>query len=416
MGMTFNQLPLEEALLDGLQAMNFKETTPVQEQTIPIILQKKDLIACAQTGTGKTAAYLLPILNVLCQNKHREDKINALIMVPTRELALQIDQQLDAFAYFLPVTSVAVYGGGDGAIFSQQERAMRQGVDVVIATPGRLISLLNMGKIDMSYVQFFVLDEADRMLEMGFVDDIMRIASYLPKQKQTLLFSATMAPKIRELARKTLINPTEIQLATSKPADKIDQSAYVCYETQKLALIQGIFTAQSLTRVIVFSSSKQKVKEIYQTFKRMKLKVAAMHSDLEQSQREEVMRNFKNGHIHVLVATDIVARGIDIEDIQMVINYDVPHDAEDYVHRIGRTARAGGEGIAITFIAEKEQGKFGLIEKLIQNEVRKVPLPESLGQAPAYHPTPKKSNRRFKHPRKGFHRKTHKSVDRTDNK
>lgn len=400
--MEFSQLQLEDALLDGLQAMNFSETTPVQEQTIPIILQKKDLIACAQTGTGKTAAYLLPILNVLCQNKHREDKINALIMVPTRELALQIDQQLDAFAYFLPVTSVAVYGGGDGAIFSQQEKALRSGVDVVIATPGRLIAMLNMGKIDMSFVQFFVLDEADRMLEMGFVDDIMRIASYLPQQKQTLLFSATMAPKIRELARKTLVNPVEVQLATSKPADKIDQSAYVCYETQKLALIQDIFASQSLTRVIVFSSSKQKVKEIYHTFKRMKLKVAAMHSDLEQAQREEVMRNFKNGHIHVLVATDIVARGIDIEDIQMVINYDVPHDAEDYVHRIGRTARAGGEGIAITFIAEKEQGKFGRIEKLIQNEVKKVPLPEALGESPVYNPQQRNRNNRSKFTRKGF--------------
>jgi superfamily II DNA/RNA helicase len=374
------------------------------------------MIACAQTGTGKTAAYLLPILNVLCKKEHPEDKINALIMVPTRELALQIDQQLDAFAYFLPVTSVAVYGGGDGAIFSQQEKAMRSGVDVVIATPGRLISLLNMGKIDMSFVQFFVLDEADRMLEMGFVDDIMRIASYLPKQKQTLLFSATMAPKIRELARKTLIQPAEIHLATSKPADKIDQSAYVCYEAQKLALIKGIFASQALTRVIVFSSSKQKVKEIYHTFKRMHLKVASMHSDLEQAERETVMRNFKNGHIHILVATDIVARGIDIEDIQMVINYDVPHDAEDYVHRIGRTARAGGEGIAITFIAEKEQYKFGAIEKLIEKEVRKVPLPEELGEAPAYHPQPKKRHSRGKYPRKGFNKRPKKSVERTDNK
>ncbi|MBO7160929.1 MAG: DEAD/DEAH box helicase [Paludibacteraceae bacterium] len=414
--MNFNDLPLEAELLDGLQAMNFKEATPIQEKAIPLILDKKDIIACAQTGTGKTAAYLLPILNILCQRKHREDKINALIMVPTRELALQIDQQLDAFAYFLPVTSVAVYGGGDGAIFSQQDRAMRQGVDVVIATPGRLISLLNMGKIDMSYVQFFVLDEADRMLEMGFVDDIMRIASYLPKQKQTLLFSATMAPKIRELARKTLIQPAEIHLATSKPAEKIDQSAYVCYETQKLELIKGIFASQELHRVIVFSSSKQKVKEIYHTFKRMHLKVASMHSDLEQAERETVMRNFKNGHIHILVATDIVARGIDIEDIQMVINYDVPHDAEDYVHRIGRTARAGGEGIAITFIAEKEQYKFGAIEKLIEKEVKKLPLPEALGEAPAYQPQPKKRPFKGKGPRKGYHKHRKKSTERTEQK
>lgn len=374
------------------------------------------MIACAQTGTGKTAAYLLPILNVLCQKEHPEDKINALIMVPTRELALQIDQQLDAFAYFLPVTSVAVYGGGDGAIFSQQEKAMRSGVDVVIATPGRLIALLNMGKIDMSHVQFFVLDEADRMLEMGFVDDIMRIASYLPKQKQTLLFSATMPPKIHELARKVLINPTEVHLSTSKPAEKIDQSAYICYEAQKLALIGQIFSNKQLHRVIVFSSSKQKVKEIYHTFRKMNLKVAAMHSDLEQNQREEVIRQFKNGHIHVLVATDIVARGIDIEDIQMVINYDVPHDVEDYVHRIGRTARAGGEGIAITFVAEKEQHKFSAIEKFIEKEIPKAQLPASLGEGPAYSPIRKGKPNRNKGGKKRFYKRPKKSVERTDNK
>lgn len=414
--MRFDELNLTDALLEGLQAMNFKETTPVQAQTIPLILEKKDMIACAQTGTGKTAAYLLPILNVLCKKEHPEDKINALIMVPTRELALQIDQQLDAFAYFLPVTSVAVYGGGDGAIFSQQEKAMRSGVDVVIATPGRLIALLNMGKIDMSHVQFFVLDEADRMLEMGFVDDIMRIASYLPKQKQTLLFSATMPPKIHELARKVLINPTEVHLSTSKPAEKIDQSAYICYEAQKLALIGQIFSNKQLHRVIVFSSSKQKVKEIYHTFRKMNLKVAAMHSDLEQNQREEVIRQFKNGHIHVLVATDIVARGIDIEDIQMVINYDVPHDVEDYVHRIGRTARAGGEGIAITFVAEKEQHKFSAIEKFIEKEIPKAQLPASLGEGPAYSPIRKSKPNRGKGGKKRFYKRPKKSVERTDNK
>lgn len=414
--MRFDELNLTDALLEGLQAMNFKETTPVQAQTIPLILEKKDMIACAQTGTGKTAAYLLPILNVLCKKEHPEDKINALIMVPTRELALQIDQQLDAFAYFLPVTSVAVYGGGDSAIFSQQEKAMRSGVDVVIATPGRLIALLNMGKIDMSHVQFFVLDEADRMLEMGFVDDIMRIASYLPKQKQTLLFSATMPPKIHELARKVLINPTEVHLSTSKPAEKIDQSAYICYEAQKLALIGQIFSNKQLHRVIVFSSSKQKVKEIYHTFRKMNLKVAAMHSDLEQNQREEVIRQFKNGHIHVLVATDIVARGIDIEDIQMVINYDVPHDVEDYVHRIGRTARAGGEGIAITFVAEKEQHKFSAIEKFIEKEIPKAQLPASLGEGPAYSPIRKGKPNRGKGGKKRFYKRPKKSVERTDNK
>ena len=414
--MRFDEFNLEAALLDGLQAMNFKEATPIQAQTIPLIQSKKDMIACAQTGTGKTAAYLLPIINVLCQKDKATDQMGALIMVPTRELALQIDQQLDAFAYFLPISSVAVYGGGDGATFSQQEKAMRSGVDIVIATPGRLIALLNMGKIDMSSIQFFVLDEADRMLEMGFVDDIMRIASYLPKNKQTLLFSATMPPKIHELARKVLNHPTEVHLSTSKPAEKIDQSAFICYETQKLALIQQIFATNQLHRVIVFSSSKQKVKEMYHTFRRMHIKVAAMHSDLEQSQREEVIRQFKNGHYHLLVATDIMARDIDIEDIEMVINYDVPHDVEDYVHRIGRTARAGGEGKAITFVAEKEQLKFAAIERFIEKDIQKVPLPADLGEGPTYRPTQEKPSYRRKNEKRRFFKRPKKSSQRTDNK
>jgi len=382
----FDELNLEDALLDGLCAMNFKETTPIQEKTIPIILEGKDMIACAQTGTGKTAAYLLPILNILCKGEHREDKINALVMVPTRELAQQIDQQLEAFAYFLPVSSVAVYGGGDGGLFDQQDKALRSGVDVVIATPGRLIALLNMGRIDMSFVKFFVLDEADRMLEMGFVDDIMRIASYLPEKKQTLLFSATMAPKILTLAKKTLINPVEVKLSVSKPAEKISQSAYVCYETQKMPIIESIFKNKSPERVIIFSSSKQKVKDIYLMLRRMNLKVAAMHSDLEQKEREDVLRQFKNGSIKLLVATDIVARGIDIEDIEMVINFDVPHDVEDYVHRIGRTARANADGEAITFISDKEQYKFKAIENFIEKDVKKIPVPEEIRATPLYNP------------------------------
>lgn len=398
--MKFDELNLEDALLDGLCAMNFKETTPIQEKTIPIILEGKDMIACAQTGTGKTAAYLLPILNILCKGEHREDKINALVMVPTRELAQQIDQQLEAFAYFLPVSSVAVYGGGDGGLFDQQDKALRSGVDVVIATPGRLIALLNMGRIDMSFVKFFVLDEADRMLEMGFVDDIMRIASYLPEKKQTLLFSATMAPKILTLAKKTLINPVEVKLSVSKPAEKISQSAYVCYETQKMPIIESIFKNKSPERVIIFSSSKQKVKDIYLMLRRMNLKVAAMHSDLEQKEREDVLRQFKNGSIKLLVATDIVARGIDIEDIEMVINFDVPHDVEDYVHRIGRTARANADGEAITFISDKEQYKFKAIENFIEKDVKKIPVPEEIGATPLYNPIKQEGDGR-----KNFYRK-----------
>ncbi len=384
--MKFEELNIEEALLDGLRAMNFKETTPVQEKTIPVILEGKDIIASAQTGTGKTAAYLLPILNMLCKKQYSQDAINALIMVPTRELAQQIDQQLEGFAYFLPVSSVAVYGGGDGIVFEQQKKALIAGVDVVIATPGRLLALLAMGDIDLSEVKFFILDEADRMLEMGFVEDIMQVASYLSKQRQTLLFSATMPPKIKALAKSILNKPEEIQLAVSKPAEKIKQSAYICYETQKAPIIKDLFERQKFEKVIIFSSSKQKVKDLYAAFRRMGLQASAMHSDLEQNEREEVIRKFKNGHIHILIATDIVSRGIDIEDIELVVNFDVPHDVEDYIHRIGRTARANADGRAITFVSEMEQGKFKKIEQFLGKDIDKEAIPEVFGAGPEYNP------------------------------
>ena len=384
--MKFNELPLEQELLEGLQAMNFKETTPVQEKTIPIILDGKDIIASAQTGTGKTAAYLLPILNMLCKEDHPQNTTNALIMVPTRELAQQIDQQLEGFAYFLPVSSVAVYGGGDGAIFEQQKKALLSGVDVVIATPGRLLSLLAMGSIDLSDVKFFILDEADRMLDMGFLEDILQVSSYLSKKRQTLLFSATMPHKIRELAKKLLHQPEEIRLAVSKPAEKIKQSAFICYENQKIGIIKNIFASQKTGKVVVFSSSKQKVKDVSAIFKKSGLAVGEMHSDLEQKEREEIIRNFKNNNINILIATDIVSRGIDIEDIELVINFDVPNDSEDYIHRIGRTARASAEGRAITFVSEKEQAKFKQIETFIEKEIPKEIIQKELGEGPEYNP------------------------------
>ncbi|MBP5134173.1 MAG: DEAD/DEAH box helicase [Paludibacteraceae bacterium] len=385
--MRFDELKLEKALLEGLEAMCFKETTPVQEHTIPAVLEGNDIIACAQTGTGKTAAFLLPILNLLCKENLPKDKINALIMVPTRELAQQIDQQLEGFAYFLPVTSIAVYGGGEAMVFEQQRKALISGVDVVIATPGRLISLLAMGTIDLSKVSFFILDEADRMLEMGFIDDIMKISSYLPKQRQTLMFSATMPEKIRQLAKKILNHPKEIRLAVSKPAEKIQQSAYICHEAQKNGILQYIFKEKSPQRTIIFSSKKQKVQEIYRTLRRMNIAAGEMHSDLDQHEREEMIRNFKNGKIKILVATDIVSRGIDIEDIDFVINYDVPSDVEDYVHRIGRTARAAAEGAAITFVSADDQWRFKKIEDFLEKEITKNEVPAQLGEAPAYNPT-----------------------------
>ena len=384
--MKFSELKLNANVLDALDAMRFDECTPIQEQAIPIILEGKDLIAVAQTGTGKTAAFLLPILNKLSEGGHPEDAINCVIMSPTRELAQQIDQQMEGFSYFMPASSVAVYGGNDGILFEQQKKGLTLGADVVIATPGRLIAHLSLGYVDLSKVSYFILDEADRMLDMGFYEDIMQIVKYLPKERQTIMFSATMPAKIQQLAKTILNNPAEIKLAVSRPADKIIQAAYVCYENQKLGIIRSLFTDEVPERVIVFASSKIKVKEVAKALKMMKLNVGEMHSDLEQAQREVVMHEFKAGRINILVATDIVARGIDIDDIRLVINFDVPHDSEDYVHRIGRTARANNDGVALTFISEKEQSNFKSIENFLEKEIYKIPVPTELGEAPEYKP------------------------------
>lgn len=377
---------LNDQVLDALDAMHFEECTPIQEQAIPLMLEGKDLIAVAQTGTGKTAAYLLPVLNKLSEGGYPEEAINCVIMAPTRELAQQIDQQMEGFSYFMPVSSVAVYGGNDGIQFEQQKKGLTLGADVVIATPGRLIAHLSLGYVDLSRVSFFILDEADRMLDMGFYDDIMQIVKHLPAERQTVMFSATMPAKIQQLAKNILHDPAEVKLAVSRPADKIIQAAYVCYENQKLGIIRSLFAEETPERVIIFASSKLKVKEVTKALKQMKLNVGEMHSDLEQAQREEVMYEFKAGRINILVATDIVARGIDIDDIRLVINYDVPHDSEDYVHRIGRTARANNDGVAITFVSEKEQGNFKNIEKFLDRDIYKIPVPEELGEAPEYKP------------------------------
>ena len=384
--MKFTDLPLNDSVLDALDAMRFEDCTPIQEKSIPIILEGKDLIAVAQTGTGKTAAYLLPILNKLSEESHPEDSINCIVMAPTRELAQQIDQQMEGFSYFLPVSSVAVYGGNDGILFEQQKRGLTLGADVVIATPGRLIAHLSLGYVDLSRVSYFILDEADRMLDMGFYEDIMQIAKHLPETCQTIMFSATMPAKIQQLAQTILHHPEEVKLAVSKPAEKIIQAAYVCYEHQKLGIIRSLFAEQQPERVIIFASSKLKVKEVTKSLKQMKLNVGEMHSDLEQSQREEVMHEFKADRINILVATDIVARGIDIDDIRLVINYDVPHDSEDYVHRIGRTARANNDGVALTFVSEKEQTQFKSIERFLDKTIYKIAVPAELGEAPEYSP------------------------------
>ena len=383
--MYFDELDLNDNVLDALYDMRFETCTPVQEQCIPEILKGNDLLGVAQTGTGKTAAYLLPILSKLDDGGYPKDAINCVIMSPTRELAQQIDQAMQGFGYYLnDVSSVAIYGGNDGNRYDQELKSLSLGADVVIATPGRLISHISMGNADFSRVSFFVLDEADRMLDMGFSEDIKKIAQLLPPTCQTIMFSATMPDKIEELAKTLLKNPVVVKLAVSKPAEKIKQTAYVCYETQKLGIIQDIFKQGDLKRVIIFSGKKQKVKAINRALIRMHVNSGEMHSDLDQAERDQMLYKFKSGQIDVLVATDILARGIDIDDIAMVINFDVPHDAEDYVHRIGRTARADRDGVAITFINEEDVHFFKQIEKLLEKEVEKLPLPEELGEGPEY--------------------------------
>ena len=401
--MRFDELYLEDAILDGLDAMNFQEATPIQEQTIPVILEGKDLIACAQTGTGKTAAYVLPIINELSKGNHPENSVNAVIMAPTRELALQIDQQIEGFTYYVPISAVAIYGGTDGIAWEQQRRGLEMGADIVIATPGRLLSYIKLGVVDLSSVSFFLLDEADRMLDMGFYDDIMQVYNQLPRTCQTVMFSATMPPKIRTLANHILKNPEEVEIAISRPRESIMQTAYICYNMQKVKIIEDLFSTSRPKRVIIFSSSKMNVKDLAKTLKRQKFNVEEMHSDLEQSKREEVMRDFKNGKIDILVATDVVARGIDITDIRLVINFDIPHDPEDYVHRIGRTARGtDGEGLAITFVAPEEQTAFKKIEDFLGKEVYKIPVDSKFGAVPEY--TPDVSHKKRGRKPKSYHR------------
>jgi ATP-dependent RNA helicase RhlE len=384
--LTFKDFKLDERLLEGIESMGYETATPIQAQVIPPILAGKDIIASAQTGTGKTAAFLLPLINKLLTVSHDHHHINAMIIVPTRELAVQIAQSMEALSYFTSVSSIAVYGGNDGAIFTNEKKALSTGVDVVICTPGRMIAHLNMGYVKLNDLRYLILDEADRMLDMGFKDDIMRIIAFLPKKRQNLLFSATMPQKIRELARTILYQPVEINIAVSKPPEQIKQEAFVVYEPQKIPLIKHVLSQKDFGSVLIFCSRKQNVKQLARELKYAKFSIEEIHSDLLQEQREQVLLDFKNRKTKILVATDILSRGIDIEDIDLVINYDVPNDGEDYVHRIGRTARAESTGTAYTFVSEAEQNKFARIEQLLGHEVTKAAVDSSFGETPAYTP------------------------------
>lgn len=398
--MTFHDFNLCTPLLDGLDSMGFEEATPIQSQVIPLVLDGRDVIACAQTGTGKTAAYLLPILDRISRNSIPHTA--ALIIAPTRELAQQIDQALQGFAYFTHASSHAVYGGSSGISFEQEKKSLTEGASVIIATPGRLLSHLNLGYVKFDLLDFLVLDEADKMLDMGFYDDIMRIISFLPKKRQNLCFSATMPPKMRELAKRITHNAEEINIAMSKPAEGVTQEAFLVYDGQKIPLLVRLLKEKKFPSVIIFAATKSEVKNLERELKRVHLSARAISSDLTQEEREEALLSFRNGETKNLVATDILSRGIDVENISLVVNYDVPHDAEDYVHRVGRTARAESTGLAITLVNEKDQHRFAKIEKLIERQVPKIALPADLGKSPAWEP----NKRHFHpHPKKHFHKK-----------
>jgi ATP-dependent RNA helicase RhlE len=397
----FSEFGFETHLLEGIEAMGFETATKIQEQAIPLLLAGKDLIGSAQTGTGKTAAFLLPITHKLITAGHSRS-IKALIIVPTRELAVQIDQHMEGLSYFTSVSSIAIYGGTDGAAFTKEKQALTEGADIVVCTPGRMIAHLNMGYVNLEGLQFLVLDEADRMLDMGFVDDIMKILTYLPKQRQTMLFSATMPREIRELSKKVLKDPEEISIALSKPVEKILQLAYVVYEPQKIPLLKYLLQPIKDRSVLVFCSSKSSTKELARELKKLGLTAEDIHSDLSQDEREKVLMSFRNRELKILVATDILSRGIDIENIDMVVNFDVPHDGEDYIHRIGRTARAEASGVAITLISQKDQHKFAAIEKLLEKPVYKAIVPVQFGEAPVYNPvrSERRNVKKFKPKRK----------------
>ncbi len=401
--MLFEDFDLSDDLLDALYAMHFEECTPIQEQAIPVVLDRRDLIAIAQTGTGKTAAYLLPVIDLLAELPEADGFVNCIVMAPTRELAQQIERQMDGFSYYLPLSSIAVYGGTDGAGFARQQKGMKAGADVVIATPGRLQALLQMGGIDLSKVRYFVLDEADRMLDMGFYDDIMAIAKLLPKERQTLLFSATMPPKIRKLAQSLLNDPVEVKIAPSRPVEKIKQSAIFCYEDDKQRTLTDILKKRRGERVIVFAASKHGVRDLSRDLRRSGIKAAEIHSDLDQQQREETIRGFRSGRIEVIVATDLLARGIDIDEVMLVVNYDVPREPEDYVHRVGRTARANADGEAVTLVSPRDRRALAREESTLKRQTAAENRPASSPRPASDRParSDKKGNNRPDNRNKG---------------
>lgn len=399
--MNFNEFPFVPELQDGLNAIGFLTPTPIQELAIPIILSGHDLVACAQTGTGKTAAYVLPVLDRISRSDHSH--LNTLIIAPTRELALQIDQQIEGFSYFTRVSSIPIYGGGDGQTWEKQKKALREGADIIIATPGRLLSMMGSKDVDFSHLKHLILDEADRMLDMGFYDDILRIIKMLPVKRQTLLFSATMPPRIRNMANQILHHPKEVSIAVSTPAEKIRQEFYFIDNNDKIPMILDVLKNPEFQSVLIFASTKENVKRLNIALQKAGIKTSAFHSDLDQNKREELMRDFKSKRTKVLVGTDVLSRGIDVDGISLVLNFDAPPDPEDYIHRIGRTARADESGVAITFVNPTDRQRFHRIEKLIGHTIEFNILPAHIGVSPVMSASTAQKNPRKK---KSFKKKS----------
>lgn len=403
--MKFTAFNFHEILEEGIRSLGFEEATPIQQQAIPAILEGKDIIASAQTGTGKTAAFLLPVIQQLITTPH-DGSIKALIIVPTRELAVQIDQQMEGLSYFTGVSSIPVYGGTGGAVFSTEQKALSEGADVVICTPGRMIAHINMGYVKLHALRYLILDEADRMLDMGFYEDIAKILKYLPEKRQNMLFSATLPKAIIDLAKKILNHPVEINISPSKPAERVKQGAYILHKSQKIAVAENLLKNTGLKSILIFCGTKEKTTVLTRELRKLRINASEIHSDIQQHEREAALNAFKSKSLRVLVATDILSRGIDVDDIDLVINFDVPHDAEDYIHRVGRTARAANEGIAITLVSEDDQRRLAEIEKFLGAAIPKYEAPEALGPVPNYNPE------RFAQKRSGGKRVFRKKQDR----
>ncbi|GAA5520929.1 DEAD-box ATP-dependent RNA helicase CshA [Fodinibius salicampi] len=374
--LSFEQFTLNEKLSLGLQDLNYTDPTPIQEECIPLILNGRDVIGAAQTGTGKTGAFVIPLIQRIMENP--SEHTQALILSPTRELAQQIEEQIFALGYHTGVSSATVTGGSD---YGTQVKAIRAGVDIIVATPGRLIDQMKVLDLDFSHLNYLVLDEADRMLDMGFLPDVMKIVKKLPEERQTMLFSATMVEEVQKVVDQVMKNPAEVEFEVSKPAESVDQQIYFVHPKQKLKLFEKLFDADKYETAIVFCATKRGTDEVERMLKKRGVDAVSMHGDRDQKERNEALRLFKNRSHPVMVATDVLSRGIDIDDVSLIVNFDVPNNPEDYIHRIGRTGRYDKSGTAITFVSNKDKKYYHSIKEVVGDQLSVKELPEEKNES-----------------------------------